>query len=505
MKTPTAGYYRLPSQVSHIAEAISQIPVKSYLVGGVLRDSILGTTNPDVAIVVVASALDVAKKVASIMNGKSFQLDTSRDICRVLANVLGNEIQIDIASAQNGISSDIAKRDFTINSLALDVNHVDSNFGIPQFEISKIIDEHRGIEDLLNSSLRMTSDQVFKEDPLRLLRGARLTAQYNLNIDEFTETQIRKSSFLISKVSSERIKDEFLKFLSLQKSVRNITKMDELGILTNIIPELEASRETLQTPNHHWKVLEHMVQTAGQAENIVTGKKINAGPYPKFTPNYISITDAHQIYFEQNYSDSHSRFTFLKLACLLHDVGKPKTKTVDPDGKTRFLGHDKLGAEIAHSILRRLKFSNSGIELVANQISNHLRPSQISNQGQDPTPKAIRKYYNDTSGASIDILYLNLADYIAAKGPNLTQTEWIDHCRRINIIAKSESSYKRDVNQAKLLSGHDIMVGLCLNPGPFIGTLIEDVEGARLEGLVSNKKEALELIRHRINSGEYIA
>ena len=278
MKPPTAGYYRLPSQVSHIAEAISKIPVKSYLVGGVLRDSILGTTNPDVDIAVVASAMDVAKKVANIMNGKSFQLDKSRNICRVLANVLGNEIQIDIASAQNGISSDIAKRDFTINSLALDVNHVDSNFGIPQFEISKIIDEHRGIEDLLNSSLRMTSDQVFKEDPLRLLRGARLTAQYNLNIDEFTETQIKKSSFLISKISSERIRDEFLKLLSLQKSVRNITKMDELGILTNIIPELEASRETLQTPNHHWKVLEHMVQTVGQAENIVTGKKINAGP-----------------------------------------------------------------------------------------------------------------------------------------------------------------------------------------------------------------------------------
>ena len=505
MKPPTAGYYRLPSQVSHIAEAISKIPVKSYLVGGVLRDSILGTTNPDVDIAVVASAMDVAKKVANIMNGKSFQLDKSRNICRVLANVLGNEIQIDIASAQNGISSDIAKRDFTINSLALDVNHVDFNFGIPQFEISKIIDEHRGIEDLLNSSLRITSDQVFKEDPLRLLRGARLTAQYDLNIDDFTETQIKKSSFLISKVSSERIRDEFLKLLSLQKSVRNLTKMDKLGILTNIIPELEASRETLQTPNHYWKVLEHMVQTVGQAENIVAGKKINAGPYPNFTPNYIPITDAHQIYFDQNYADSHSRFTFLKLACLLHDVGKPKTKTVDPDGKTRFLGHDKLGGEIARSILKRLKFSNSGIELVANQIANHLRPSQISNQGQDPTPKAIRKYYNDTSGASIDILYLNLADYMAARGPNLTRTEWIDHCRRINIIAKSESSYKRDANRAKLLSGHDIMVGLCLNPGPFIGTLIEDAEKARFEGLVSNKEEALELIRHRINSGEYIA
>ena len=505
MTPPTAGYYRLPSQVSHITEAINQIPVKSYLVGGVLRDSILGTPNPDVDIVVVASALGVAKKIANLMNGKSFPLDTSRDICRVLANVSGNEIQIDIASAQNGISSDIAKRDFTINSLALDINHVDFNFGVPQFEISKIIDEHRGVEDLLNGSLRMTSAQIFKEDPLRLLRGARLTAQYNLSIDKFTETQIKNSGFLISKVSPERIRDEFLKLLSLQKSTRNLTNLDELGILTNIIPELEASRETLQTPNHHWKVLEHMVQTAGQVENIVIGKEINAGPYPKFALNYIPITDAHQNYFEQNYSDDHDRFTFLKLACLLHDVGKPKTKVVDPEGKTRFLGHDKLGGEIASSILKRLKFSNSGIELVANQISNHLRPSQISNQGQNPTPKAIRNYYNDTSGASIDILYLNLADYIAAKGPNLTQTEWIDHCRKINIIAKSESSYKRAVNQAKLLSGHDIMVGLCLNPGPLIGTLIKYIEEARLDGLISNKKEALELIRHRINSGEYIA
>ena len=505
MKPPTAGYYRLPSQVSHIAEAISKIPVKSYLVGGVLRDSILGTTNPDVDIAVVASAMDVAKKVATIMNGKSFQLDKSRNICRVLANVLGNEIQIDIASAQNGISSDVEKRDFTINSLALDVNDVDCNYGVPQFEISKIIDEHRGIEDILNGSLRMTSSQVFKEDPLRILRGARLTAQYNLDIDKYTETQIKESSSLISRVSSERIRDEFLKLLSLQQSTKNLTKMDELGILTNIIPELEASRETSQPPSHHWKVLEHMVQTVGQAENIVTGKQINAGPYPKFTLKYIPSIDAHLTYFEQNYSDSQSRLTFLKLACLLHDVGKPKTKTVDPDGKTRFLGHDKLGEEIARSILKRMKFSNSGIELVTNQISNHLRPSQISNQGQDPTPKAIRRYYNDTSGASIDILYLNLADYISAKGPKLTQIEWIDHCRKINIIAKSESSYKRDENQAKLVSGHDIMVGLCLNPGPFIGTLIKDVEEARLEGLVSNKKEALELIRHRINSGEYIA
>jgi poly(A) polymerase len=156
-------------------------------------------------------------------------------------------------------------------------------------------------------------------------------------------------------------------------------------------------------------------------------------------------------------------------------------------------------------ILKRLKFSNAGIELVKSQIENHLRPSQISSLGQEPTAKAIRKYYKDTDGASLDILYLNMADYIATKGPNLTKKEWIDHCSKIGIILENESSYKKAVNQDKLLSGHDIMVGLRLKSGPLIGTLIEEIEEARMEGLVSNKKEALELIRHRIKSGEYIA
>ena len=102
----------------------------------------------------------------------------------------------------------------------------------------------------------------------------------------------------------------------------------------------------------------------------------------------------------------------------------------------RFLKHDKLGGEMAYSILKRLKFSNAGIELVKNQIENHLRPSQISNLGQEPTIKAVTKYYKDTDGASLDILYLNMADYIATKGPNLTRKEWKDHCKKIEIIQK---------------------------------------------------------------------
>ena len=145
------------------------------------------------------------------------------------------------------------------------------------------------------------------------------------------------------------------------------------------------------------------------------------------------------------------------------------------------------------------------MELIKTQVENHLRPSQISNPGEPPSLKAIRKFYKDTKNVSLDVLYLNMADYIAAKGPNLTRKEWKDHCRKMEIIQNSESSYKKATNQRKLLSGHDIMVRLCLKPGPLIGILIDEIEESRMEGLVSNKEEALELIRHRMTSGEYIA
>ena len=497
--------YQLPKQITYIAEALQKKDSEAYLVGGILRDSILKLTNPDIDIAVVGSAFDVANTIAKIINGKCFELDSLRSTYRVTASDSEPKTQIDVATVQNDIHNDLSKRDFTVNTLALDLKAVNFAESMPQFSISQIINNHNGIEDLRNSFLRMTNDRVFKKDPIRILRAVRLAAQYNLTIEDKTKTQIKKNNTLISEISGERVREEFLKLLSMENTVTNLRTLDELGILTNIIPELEPCRKTAQNLDHHWKVLDHMLETAGQVENLITGKQFNSGPYPEFISDYIPKNELNINYFSQMYSEGHSRLTLLKLSSILHDIGKPDTKTIESDGKIRFLTHEKLGGEIAYTILKRLKFSNSGVESIRNQIENHLRPSQISNPGEKPSSKAIRKYYKDTKSDSLDILYLNMADYIAAKGPNLTRKEWKDHCRKIEIIQNNESSYKKAINQRKLLSGHDIMFGLCLKPGPLIGILIEEVEEARMEKLISNKEEALELIRRRIGSGEYIA
>jgi len=504
--TPRATQnYSLPKGIIYIAKAVKKTNSTAYLVGGVLRDSILKISNPDIDIAVVGDARKVGNAIAKTMDGKCFALDSLRGIYRVISSNPKNEIQIDIATVLDGINHDISKRDFTINSLALDLNLVNLVESVPQFSISQIINQHEGIEDLKNGCLRMTNKKVFREDPLRILRAVRLSAQFNLNIDAETKTQIKKDSVLASTVSGERVREEFLKLLSMKNTVANLKILDKLGILTAIFPELEACRETEQNIHHHWKVLDHMLETAGQVENILTGHIANTGPFPEFITDYIPISDHHKNYFNQIYSDGHSRLTLLKLSSILHDVGKPETKTIEADGNIRFLTHEKLGGEMVYSILKRLKFSNLGVDLIKNQVENHLRPSQISSPGEKPTLKAIRKFYKDTNDTSLDILYLNMADYIAAKGPHLTRKEWKYHCKNIEIIQNSESAYKKATNQRKLLSGHDIMDGLCLKPGPLIGILIEVVVESRMEGLVTNKEEALELIRHRITSGEYIA
>ena len=505
MKTQASQNYSLPKQVAFIAKAISQTNATAYLVGGILRDSILKVPNPDIDIAVVGNARNVGNEIANTTNGKCFELDSLRGIYRVISSDSNGKTQIDIATIQDEIHNDLSKRDFTINTLALDLKKVTFDENTPQLKVSQIINDHRGIEDLKTGTLRMTNNEVFREDPLRILRAVRLAAKYDLKIDDVTKNQIEKNNILVSKISGERVREEFLKLLSMENTVTNLKTLDKLGILTNIIPELEPCRKTEQSTGHHWKVLDHMLETAGQLENIVTGKPINLGPFPEFIANYIPINDLHKTYFNQIYSEGHTRLTLLKLSSILHDIGKPETKTVEANGKIRFLTHEKLGGEITHSILKRLKFSNLGTELITNEVENHLRPGQISTFGEEPSQKAIRKFYKDTKNTSLDVLYLNMADYLAAKGPNLSEEEWKDHCRKVEFIQNSESSYKKATNQRKLLSGHDIMIGLCLKPGPLIGILIDEIEESRMEGLVTNKEEALELIRHRMTSGEYIA
>ena len=176
--------------------------------------------------------------------------------------------------------------------------------------------------------------------------------------------------------SAERIREEFLRILAAEGAARWIGMMDGLGLLSPLIPELDAARGVTQPREHYYDVFGHLAAALDYADQIVGGDYSNEIAR-EMTPTFEGMAS----YFSREASDGHSRGTFLKLTALLHDIAKPQTKTVEPSGRVRFFGHSEEGEEMAGAILSRLRVSRRGAGMVKKMIRHHLRPRQMAGKG----------------------------------------------------------------------------------------------------------------------------
>ncbi len=265
------------------------------------------------------------------------------------------------------------------------------------------------------------------------MRAVRLAAELGGNIERDTKRLIKQYAKLITSVSGERQRDELLKIFTLSSCSDYLRYLDEVNLLTEIIPELEELRGVEQPKEHYWDVLNHSLETVAAVEFILRERqwKYDKDDLLKVTP----WSKKMEQYFDERVSGDSNRRISLKIGALLHDIAKPQTKTVDKTGRTRFIGHAKEGAAKTVTILTRLRFSNREIKLVENLACYHLRPVQMANAGL-PTSRAIYRYFRDVGDAGIDILFLALADYLAARGPNLDIKEWEQHNHLISYIIK---------------------------------------------------------------------
>jgi poly(A) polymerase len=183
----------------------------------------------------------------------------------------------------------------------------------------------------------------------------------------------------------------------------------------------------------------------------------------------------------------------LKLAALFHDVAKPQTKSLEANGRTRFFGHSEQGAEVATNRLGQLRVSANGIEMVATMVEHHLRPTGMKNGSDWPTNRAIYRYFRDVGEVAVDTLYLSLADYLAALGPNLVHEDWLDHARMVGHILHVGTSEPVSPTTTRLITGKDLMTHFNIQPGPEIGAVLERVEEARAAGEIETKEQALEM------------
>ena len=182
-------------------------------------------------------------------------------------------------------------------------------------------------------------------------------------------------------------------------------------------------------------------------------------------------------------------------------MAKPATRTVEQSGRIRFLGHHSVGAEMVRGILERLRLSRRGTDLLGTMVQNHLRPAQMAPKGEMPSGRAVYRFFRDLGEAAIPTLYLNLADYIAARGPDLQEDEWADYCELIRFILEEGFTEKAPQALPNLVDGRDIMDAFAIAPGPQIGALLDVATEAQAGGEVETKAEALDLIRMHLNAG----
>ncbi len=498
--------------LAKVQQILAREGTRSYLVGGFVRDMLLGRDSGDIDIAVASSALETAAKVAAALNGKYIPLDKVNEIGRVVLFGSGKEgtWELDFSTLKDSIENDLAQRDFTIDAMAVELEEITLEFltakpisdtGTIILDVPGLIDPFNGHDDLRQGTIRAVSEPAFPADPARLLRAVRLAAELGFNIDGETEALIRKYAHLITTVAGERIRDELLPVFNLPGTAALLNCLDRLGLLTELIPELSPARGVDQPLIHYWDVFNHSIQTVAAVDFLLEHEE-----WPHIETDLLAAvpwSEELSQHFNQEISHGSTRKALLKLAALLHDIAKPATKTVDEDGRARFLGHGREGSAITTAILQRLRFSTRETRMVEIMVREHLRPTQMSNHDV-PSRHAIYRYFRDTDDTGIEILFLSMADHLATRGPTLNLTEWQAHARMVEYVLTKRLEEEQVTKPPKLIDGHDLINIFGLEPGPAVGELLEAVREAQAAGEIAVREQALDYVKLLITNDRHI-
>lgn len=444
-----------------------------YLVGGFLRDFVLGRVQMDFDFAVEKNAVAFARQFADKIKGAFVLLDDEHGCGRVVKKVNGIPWTFDFADFRaKTLKEDIASRDFTINTLYADLLKI-----ADQDELTPhIVDLRSAQKDLKSKIIRLVSPKAFKDDPLRLMRAYSLQATLGFKIEAKTAAQIKKDIKLIRDVSIERVREEFFKILSSPRGYRVLCDMDKAELLEKVIPQLAVMFNVKQGGYHHLDVWKHSLEVLNQFEKILEDIKSDA-----------ELT----VYFNEELAANHSRAAIVKLAALLHDIGKPDTKKIE-DGRTSFHAHEHVGKRITRIVAKHLKLSVREGHLLEDMVLYHLRPGYLSNF-KKPTEKSIFRYFRDTKEEAVSILLLSLADQRSTRGPLTTEHDQKHHEKICLGLVKRYFEEKKKVPRVRLITGNDLIRKLKLKPSPIFTKILTAVEEGQALGKVATKQEALEL------------
>lgn len=445
--------------------------IEAYFVGGLVRDELLGrAVKRDLDLAVDGDAAELARAFADTVGGAFYLMDEENNVARV---ILG-ETYVDFAQLRGSLRDDLATRDFTINAMAR------------QLGSHELCDPFHGQKHLALRQICAVTDEAFQRDPVRLLRAIRFAGELDFTIGAHTERLMRRDAHLLAYASTERARDEFLKILALPNPTVWLRRMDNWGLLAAFLPEVSALKNVSQYSPHEFDVFEHTLRTL---DELVA---IQANGYAEIADG--AFVAELQTHFAHVVSADHARGTLLRLAALLHDIGKPPTRSVDENGVVHFHGHETHGAATTGALLRGLRLSNAETEIITAIVLHHLRPTFLEREASI-SQRAVYRFFRDAGDAGVDVCVLALAD----RRGTYAQADATTETRLRAVCAYLLEHYFRAretvIAPPALMDGHTLMQELNLPPGPRVGELLEAIREAQVEGEVKTREQAIAFAR----------
>ncbi len=451
--------------IKRIALAFQAHGKELYLVGGTVRDELLGRESHDIDMATDARP-DEMKAIVAETNPLHI-IHIGEKFGTVQIHYAGEPVVVIEITTYRGerytpgsrhpevqfgtsLVEDLRRRDFTINAIAK--NPLNEQY----------IDPWYGRKDLEDRLIRAVDDpaQRFKDDPLRLLRAVRFATQLDFLIDTLTEMELAYYARAVRHISHERIRDELCKLFLADRVHYGIYLLETTTLLYYILPEVAALIGITQPPHHSMDVYRHTVTVMRMAP-------------PRLE---------------------------LRLAALLHDIAKPQTRTIDERGVTHFYSHEDIGADMARTILRRLRFGNETVEHVVKVVKLHMRVNAYTPQWSSG---AVRRLYLDAGDVFEDLLDLAIADGISDRNePAEAVQARIAHLReRVGQVAMEAQHQPL----ASPLNGEELMQAFGRGPGAWLKGVKQHLEGLVIEGVLlpGDKQGAIEAARVYMQEEEH--
>jgi putative nucleotidyltransferase with HDIG domain len=441
----------------------------AWIVGGAVRDALLGESVRDIDLAVEPGSEEpAARGIARAAGGFVFPLSEEHAVWRAVAH--GGEWHADlIALRADTIEADLGLRDFTVNAIAVPLAGGDP------------INPTGGLADAEARLLRAVSERSFAEDPLRLLRAARLAARHGLELDGETIALARASSSRAAEPAGERQFAELRGILAGPDPLRGLALMDELGATAAVLPELSRLQGVIQNPNHHLDVYGHTLAVLEHVLAVERDLPLYAGGEARRVRELL----------DEPLADELTRGGALRFGALLHDVGKPETRA-ERAGYVTFIGHDRVGARIADDICRRLRASRRLSAHLQGLALHHLRLGFLVSERPLP-PRLVYEYLRATEPVAADVTLLSVADRLSARGGGaLAGPEMIEaHLELAREMLPPALDWHRDGPPRPPVGGNRLAAEAGIRPGPEMGRILEELRAQTFCGEISGPEQAL--------------